>query len=623
MLRHAQSETNRPTMFEHIKPTIRAVLWGVIGVFAGMAITALLSGTSLVTERSGVIGFIFGLTGWMLGAGMWEGVVLPWLGKPGRWDEGSGIGRYFRFHTDHKVIGLQYLMASGLTFLLAGLMAMAIRYNLMTPDLTLFPTAQSYNTFMGAHGSLMIFAVAVVAIIGGFGNYFVPLLVGADDMVFPKLNGASYWFVPAGVLAIALSPLWGGFQTGWTGYAPLSAEDASGQILYFLGVFALGLSSMFTAINVIATIVYLRAPGLTWGKLPMFAWAMLTTSILNLIWVPVVGTDMIMGLLDRVVPTQFFNAEGLSLLWQDLLWLFGHPEVYIIMLPAWGLWLEILPVMSQKTLFGKKWAIAGFAGVTVLSSIVWTHHMFTTTGDARLIPFMTTTELISIPTGFMYIAALGTIWGGRLRLNTPTLFVLMSLFNFLIGGLTGVFLSDVPGDFQFHNTYFVVSHFHYTILGGMVFTWLAGMYYWFPKFSGRMYNELWGKISAWGIFIFFNLTFAGMQIAGIEGMNRRVAVYLPYLQSINIWVSVSAFLLGLSFAIPVVNFAYSWAKGRIAAANPWQGQTLEWHTSSPPPHGNFDETPLVAKDFYDYGEQSVRDQIPAPPSSGMGTSTNL
>lgn len=617
MSSQSPQESRQLSDFDHIKPTLRAFLWGVIGVFAGMAGTALILKTTLVTEQSGIFGFLCGLTGWLLGAGMWEAVVLPWFGKDDKWDQGHGNGRYFRFNTDHKVIGLQYLFTSIIAFFLAGLMAMAIRYNLMTPGLRLFPNTQMYNTFIGIHGSLMIFSVAVVAIVGGFGNYFVPLLVGAEDMVFPKLNGASYWFVPAGVIALLISPFWGGFETGWTGYAPLSSYDESGQILYFLGVFALGLSSIFTAINVIATTIYLRAPGLTWKRLPMFVWTMLITSILNILWVPVIGVDMVMGLLDRAIPTQFFTANGIPMLWQDLFWLFGHPEVYIIILPAWGLWFEILPVMSRKTLFGRKWIIAGLFGLTILSSVVWTHHMFTTVDDTRLIPFMTTTELVSIPTGFMYIAALGTIWGGRLRLTTPMVFVLMSMFNFLIGGLTGVFLADVPGDWQLHNSYFVVSHFHYTILGGMVFTWLAGMFYWFPKFTGRMYNETWGKISAWAIFIFFNLTFAAMQVAGINGMNRQIAVYLPYLQSINVWISICAFFLGASFLIPFINLAYSWVKGKHASANVWGGKTLEWQTSSPPPHENFLETPLVTGDFYDYGEADAGNQGSISSSPGL------
>jgi cytochrome c oxidase subunit 1 len=492
---------------------------------------------------------------------------------------------------------------------------MAMRLELFTPELSLFATKQAYNSAFSIHGTLMLFAVAVIAIVGGFGNYFVPLMVGADDMTFPELNGFSWWFVLPGVVAVLLSPLLGGFQTGWTGYAPLSAADASGQILYFLGVFTLGVSSLLTAINIIATTIYMRAPGLTWSRLPMFVWAMLVTSVLNLLWVPVIGTAMMMGLADRLIPTHFFDGQGIPLLWQDLFWIFGHPEVYIIMLPAWGIWLEIIPVFARKTLFGYRWAVAGFLGVVFLSSYVWTHHMFTTVPDNRLIPFMTTTELISIPTGFMFLCALGTLWQGRIRLTTPMLFVLMSLFNFLIGGLTGVFLADVPADFQLHNTYFVVAHFHYTIIGGMVFAWFAGLYYWFPKYTGRMYSEFWGKVNAWWVFIGFNAAFFAMFLSGIEGMNRRVAVYLPYLTEINQWTSIWSWLLGLGFVIPMASFVYRWAFGPEAGPNPWRAKTLEWQTASPPPHGNFERVPLVTTDFYGYGDVEPEPDLfgsPAP-----------
>jgi cytochrome c oxidase subunit 1 len=271
------------------------------------------------------------------------------------------------------------------------------------------------------------------------------------------------------------------------------------------------------------------------------------------------------------------------------------------MLPAWAIWMEVIPVMARKTLFGYRWVVAGIAGVVLLSSVVWTHHMFTDVSNDRLIPFMTTTELISIPTGFMFLAAIGTMWQGRIRLNTPMLLVLMSMFNFLLGGVTGVFLADVPVDLQLHDTYFVVAHFHYTILGGMVFAWFAALYYWFPKYTGRMYNELWGKVFAWVIFFAFNLTFFAMFLAGINGMNRRIATYLPYLSGLNVWISIWAFVLGLGFFIPLVNFIYCWVRGPKAPANPWGGKTLEWQTSSPPPHENFEEEPVVKSDFYSYG----------------------
>lgn len=598
----ARPERPGEVFLEAAGPMLRAVLWSAIGFLLGAGLVALISGSSFFTERSVTVGYLLAVAGWILGGGAWEACVKPSFGATTTWNEGTGIARYFRFHTDHKVIGLQYLFASAGTFLVAGVFAMLMRIELLTPGLDFFATKQLYNAAFSVHGTLMLFAVAVVAIVGGFGNYFVPLLIGAEDMTFPRLNGLSWWFVVPGVLAVLLSPLWGGFQTGWSGYAPLSVVDNSGQVLYFLGVFSLGLSSLLTAINLIATILYLRAPGVKWGRLPFFVWTILATAVLNLLWVPVVGTAMVMALLDRIIPTQFFGAQGLPLLWQDLFWIFGHPEVYIIIFPAWGLWLEIIPVMARKTLFGYRWALAGVLGVVFLSSYVWTHHMFTGVTDDRLIPFMTTTELISIPTGFMYIAAIGTLWQGRVRLTTPMLLVLMSMVNFLVGGITGVFLADVPLNFQLHDTYFVVAHFHYTIIGGMIFAWFAGLFYWFPKYAGRMYNEFWGKVFAWLCFISFNLTFFTMYLVGIQGMNRRIAVYLPYLQGLNQWISIWAFLLGASFFIALINLLYSWVRGPAAAVNPWGGKTLEWQTSSPPPRENFEKEPVVTSDFYTYGK---------------------
>lgn len=599
---HAAAGGGQSGFLDAAFPMVRALLWAAIGYMAAAWITSLLSGADLSSELSVSIGFVFGLGGWILGGGAWEAWVLSWFGIAADWDEGRGMARYFRFATDHKVIGLQYLWAAIIAFGLAGLVAMMMRIELISPGLSFFSTNQDYNTAFSIHGSLMLFAVAVVAIVGGFGNYFVPIMVGADDMTFPELNGLSWWFVLPGVFAIAISPVLGGFQTGWTGYAPLSATDAPGQDLYFLGILALGLSSLLTAINVLATTVYMRAPGLSMRRLPPFVWAMLVTSVLNLIWVPVIGTAMVMGLLDRIVETNFFSAEGLPVLWQDLFWLFGHPEVYIIMLPAWGMWLEIVPVFSRKSLFGYRWMLAGFFGVVLLSSYVWTHHMFTTTGDVRLIPFMTTTELISIPTGFMYICAIGTLWQGRIGLLAPMLYILMSMLNFLIGGLTGVFLADVPADFQLHNTYFVVAHFHYTIVGGMIFAWLGAMHYWFPKYTGRMYNEGLAKLMSIIIFVAYNATFLAMFVAGIDGMNRRVATYMPYLSGLNVWTSLWAFVLGAAFFIALLNLLVCWFRGAKAGDNPWGATTLEWQTSSPPPHGNFAKQPVVTSDFHVYGE---------------------
>ncbi len=600
-------------------PLLRAVALGGLGYLLGAGAAALLGHTALSGELSVTVGFAVGLVGWLLGGGAWEAWVRSWFGLPPTWDEGTGIARYFRYSTDHKVIGIQYLVTAAFALVAAGLVALLMRAELLTPDLDVFSSKAWYNTAVGIHGSLMIFAVAVVAIVGGFGNYFVPLMIGAEDMTFPYVNGISWWFVLPGVLAILASPLLGGFQTGWTGYEPLAATDESGQILYYLGVFSLGVSSLLTAINVIATTVYMRAPGLTWNRLPVFVWSQLVTAVLNVLWVPVIGVALVMGVMERLLHTNFFSAQGAPLLWQDLFWLFGHPEVYIIMLGAWGIWLEVIPVMARKTLFGYRWAVLGFLAIAFLSGTVWVHHMFASVSAVRWIPFMTTTEAISVPTGFMYLVALGTLWEGRIRLTTPMLFTVFSMLNFLIGGATGIFLADVPSDLQLHDTFFVVGHFHYTIVGGMIFAWLAGMYYWFPKFSGRMHSELWGKINAWWMLVFFNLTFWPMFVAGVEGMNRRVAEYLPYLQPLNAFISVNAFLFGVGFLIPLLNFGISWVRGPRAAANPWGGKTLEWSTSSPPPHGNFASEPLITGDFYSYGEVAPEPDMfrplrpPAPP----------
>jgi len=600
-------------------PMLRALLWGTIGFFGGSLVTAVVSGSAVASQGPVLVGYILGTLGWVLGSGAWEGWVRPWFGYDDTWDQGHGAQRYLRFNADHKVVGVQYLVTSFVVFIVAGLFAMAMRVELTTPQLDFFSTPQDYNSVVGVHGTLMIFAVAVVAIVGGFGNYLVPLMLGAEDMTFPKVNGASWWFVLPGVLAILLSPLLGGFETGWTGYAPLGAMGTAGQTLYYLGIITLGISSLLTAVNVLATTIYLRAPGLTWGRIPMFVWSMVFTAILALLWLPVVATAMVMGLLDRLGPTQFFSGEnGLPLLWQDLFWLFGHPEVYIIMLGAWGIWLEIVPVMSRKTLFGYRWALIGFTGITALSSSVWVHHMFAAAGSVRWIPFMATTELISVPTGLMYLVVLGTLWRGRIRLTAPMLFTLFSIANFLVGGSSGIFLADVPADLQLQDTFFVVAHFHYTIVGGMVFAFLAGLHYWFPKVTGRVYSERWAKINAWWLFAFFNLTFFPMFLSGIAGMNRRIAEFLPYLESLNVVTSIGGFLFGIGFLITIVNLSASWASGRRAADDPWGGQTLEWRTSSPPPKENFASEPVVNSDFYRYGDDPPEDRPSDRPPRASG-----
>ncbi|MBE3589864.1 MAG: cbb3-type cytochrome c oxidase subunit I [Firmicutes bacterium] len=604
-------------------PLLRAVVWAAAGFLLGAEVTAALVSDTLLSQDAVIAGYALALLGWILGIGGWEAFVVPWFGGEYRVDEGTGRSRYFRFNTDHKVVGIQYLVTALATLLIAGSIAMLMRIELMKPGLNVFSGPGGYNQAVSLHGTLMIFGVAAVGIVGGFGNYVVPIMIGAEDMAYPRLNAVSYWFVPMGVLAFLAAPFLGGWESGWTAYPPLSVTDGTGQVLAVLGVLTLGISSVASGINLLATVYHLRAPGLDWRQLPVFVWSMVVTSVLNVAFVPFVGTALVLVAMDRVAGTHFFTKDGLPLLYQDLFWIFGHPEVYILILPGFGIVLELLPVFARKTLFGYKWVVGGFLAVMLMSMTVWDHHMYTTgISNARLVPFMTTTEMISVPTGFVYLAALGTLWGGRIRLTTPMLFCLGFLFNFLIGGLTGVFLADVALDFQMQDTFFVVAHFHYTIMGGMVFALIAGIYYWFPKMSGRMYHEGLGRLHFWWMFIAYNATFLPMFWAGVEGMNRRVADYLPYLQPINEWVSAAAFVLGASFVLPAVHLTYAWVRGEEASSNPWRSRTLEWTIPSPPPKENFHEPPRIV-DFYDYdGAEDLEWPAPSHPAPGVPVAGN-
>jgi cytochrome c oxidase subunit 1 len=581
--------------------------------------------SQIATDQNDVaifMGFLFALLGWLIGLGFFNYPLARMAGRPPalREKEEAGPWRYFRLCTDHKVVGLQYFVTVFFFFLIAGLNAMFIRAELLTPNEKLW-NANQYLSLVSLHGTMMLMMMSA-AILGPFANYFVPIMIGARRMAFPRLESLSFWLVPpAGIIMLSAVVL-GGFPTGWTGYAPLANEARAGMDAYLFAFALIGLSMTIVGTNMIATVLTMRAPGLTWNRLPIFVWGVICTSILMVLAAPVLFATLAMVTLDRTADTSFFlaSAGGSPFLYDNLFWFFGHPEVYILALPGFGVVLEILPVFSRKPLWGYRLAVAGMVGVTLLSFMVWQHHLFVSGINADLRPFyMLTTELISIPTGFIFLNGLGTLWRGRIRFTVPMLFSLAFFSNFLIGGLSGVFLSDVPSDVSTHGSYFVMAHFHYTIMGGLVFALFAATYYWLPKMTGLKFNERLAKIHFWGMFVFFNCTFAPLFAAGMLGMPRRVSVYAPRLQGINIFVSISAFLLGLSMLVFLVNLVYSMVIARVPAeANPWRSRGLEFQLPTPVPVTNFETTPVIQSDPYDYG---VPDAPPVAVLNAPATAT--
>jgi len=587
---------------------------GVLGGVAGFAVGALpivaaaQLGADIKPGHGLALGYIGAQVGWLLGLGalrFWTAWALGRADDPV--DQAAAHGRagdwtrYFRFTTDHKVIGLQYLITSFVLFLTAGLLAMVLRLELAQPGRLM--DGDTYNTVMSTHGIVMI-VVALIAIVGGLGNYFVPLMIGARDMAFPKVNALSYWLLPPALLLIVANPLLGGFDTGWTAYPPLSQQANLGQQAFILTFITLGVSSIISAVNFLVTVARMRAPGMSLTRMPIFVWALTVTTSIVLVATSVVAAGMTMLLFDRLLGTAFFrpSAGGDPILFQHLFWFYSHPAVYVMAVPAFGAVLEVVPVFARKPLFAYRLAVLSFIGIGVLSFMVWAHHMFVSgMADYFHIPIMITTELISVPTGIVFLSALGTIWLGRIRFATPMLWVFGFLWNFVIGGITGVFLADVPTDLALSDTYFVVAHFHYTIVGGMVYGLFAGTYYWFPKITGRLMDERLGRAHFWWFTLAFNATFLPMFWLGLQGMRRRVADYPADLADVNLWTSVASSTIALSTLVFLVNAIRSWARGPKASANPWRAHTLEWQVASPPPVENFEHLPTVTAGPYEYG----------------------
>jgi cytochrome c oxidase subunit I len=497
--------------------------------------------------------------------------------------------------TDHKRIGILYMVTTFLFFILGGVEALLMRLQLGVPDNNLV-TPEIYNELFTLHGTTMIF-LFVVPMMAGLGNYFLPLMIGARDMAFPRLNALSYWLLLTGGIVFYVSLFYTPPQAGWSSYAPLS-EITPGQDAWIFLIHLTGLSSMLGAINFYATIANMRAPGMSWGRLPLFVWALLTYSVLLIFALPVIAGAVTMLLTDRHFGTHFFDPAngGSALLWQHLFWFFGHPEVYIMILPGFGIVSEILPVFARKPIFGYKAIAASTVAIAFLGFLTWAHHMFATPTPLVVLVFvMLSSFLIAVPTGVKVLNWIATLWRGSVEFRTPLLFAAGFIGTFVVGGISGVFLAVFPVDWQLNDTYFVVAHIHYVLMGGSVFTIFAAIYYWFPKMTGRLLSEGLGKASFWLMLIGFHVTFLIQHVLGMDGMPRRVYEYqnVGHLALYNLISTVGAFILGVGILLTIVNVVRSLKVGVPAGPDPWKGNTLEWFTSSPPPVNNFDLIPRV------------------------------
>ena len=603
------SWTQRPGwLSQHLGTAIVAAILGyVFGHWFGNYISSSYdwianSGSNPIANT---LALVFGVVGWLAGIGALNYPFAKIIGREGNEEVPvDGWSKYFRYTLDHKVVGMQYVVGVLLFMFSGGILAMAVRTELLSPTTHVF-SAATYIEIVSEHGTIMMM-MATSIIVGPLGHYLVPLMIGARRMAFPRIEAFSFWIFVAGYMVIFSALPYGGFPTGWTGYAPLQTQAGAGMVSYLLGFAVIGLGMMAAGFNIAVTIINYRAPGMTWSRLPIFVWSILATAALLTLATPVLFAGGLFGLLDKTVHTAFYVSEhgGSSYLWQNLFWFFGHPEVYIMALPGFGIVGEIMPVFTRKPLFAYKVAAAGMIGVALLSFFVWQHHLFQSGINPDMRPlFMLTTELISIPTGFIFLVGMGSLYKAKIRFTVPMLFCMALFFNFLIGGVTGVFLSDVPVNVTVHGGFFVLSHFHYTIMGGLLFAFMAGLYFWLPKMTGRMMNERIGKWHFWSMFVFFNLTFFPMFIIGLLGQPRRVFTYAHNLQALNDFSSISAFLLGVSFLLFTFNLVWSMYISPVKApANPWDSLGLEWQTANPVPLYNFERIPVIMTDPYRYSE---------------------
>ncbi len=608
---------------------VRGLIGMIIGTAIGMAVTvAIRLGMGLPAwdavstanpsgvEVAAVIGALVGTMGFMIGAG----VLTDWFkwmqGQETPMHHGPPEGkpawtRYFNVDYNHKVIGIQYTVTGIFLLIVAGSLAIIFRLELTAPG-TQFLQPSRYNTFMSAHGMIMIGSILLG--VGGMMNYLVPLMIGASDMAFPRLNAFGYWINVPGAILLISALIIGGWDTGWTGYPPLSAQfnKPMGVQLFFLGVYFVGLSSIVGSVNVLVTAARMRATGMGLFRMPIFVWAAIATSLIQLTATQLIGLSFLMVLVQRVLGMGFFDPTpnelgypvGNPVLYQHLFWFYSHPAVYVFILPGLGIISELLPVFCRKPLFGYKWIAMSSLAIALVGFLVWAHHMFASGMSEYLrVPFMYSTLLVAVPTGVKFFSWLGTMWQGKLSFPTPMLFVLGAISVFLIGGLSGPPNGTVSTDLFLHDTYWVVGHFHATMFGGFVFPFFAALYYWYPKVTARMYNETLGKLHFWLMTPAFWMMSLGQMPIGLLGMRRRIADYDPALgiTTGHVLITISALLIGTSVVIMLYNFIVSARTAEVAEQNPWGSRSPEWQIPSPIPEHSYAQPFMVVGDPYEYG----------------------